>query len=218
MKYLGNPQSGSYQSLTASRNRYGQYMRTRATPVNPSSTFQVAARARLSSAADDWRGLTSTQRVGWADLGLQIVRNDSLGSSYNLTGFQAFVMLRVNLGNAGDALLSDAPFYAVPDPLTTITPTFGVASVSLAFTPTPLGAGERVFWFMSPQRSPGRSYEGDARLINVTAAAAASPSNLLSSYSARFGTPVVGNRIFVVGLRYKGGFLSAPVLTSALVA
>lgn len=218
MKYLGNPQSGSYQGLTASRNRFGQYIRTRATPVNPSSSFQVAVRARLATAAQDWRGLTATQRQGWADLGLSIVRTDTLGSSYNLTGFQAFVLVRSNLAAAGDAAISDAPAYVPPDPILTITPTLGAASISLAFTPTPLAAGERLFWSLSPQRSPGRAYEGDTRLINVTAAAAASPTSLLSAYQARFGTPVVGNRIFIVGQRYKGGFLSDPILTSALVA
>lgn len=218
MKILDVPRSGSYAGVTSSRNRYGQYLRTRATPVNPASSFQVTARARLSAAAEDWRGLTNTQRSGWNDLGAQIIRTDTLGSSYSLTGFQAYVMMRANLAAAGDAALTDAPLYAPPDPLLSITPTIGVGSVSLAFTPTPLSAGERIFWSLSPQRSAGRSFEGDTRLINVTAAAATSPTSILSNYQARFGTPVVGQRIFVVGQRYKGGFLSQPLLTSAVVA
>lgn len=218
MKYLGNPQSGSYQGITASRNRFGQYLRTRATPVNPSSSFQALVRARLSAAAEDWRGLTATQRQGWSDLGISMVRTDTLGSSYSLTGFQAFVSVRANLAAAGDTAISDAPLYAPPDPLLSVTPTLGAASVSIAFTPTPMGAGERIFFSLSPQRSAGRSFEGDTRLISVSAAAAASPVSFLAAYQARFGTPVVGSRIFVVVQRYKGGFLSVPLITSAIVA
>jgi hypothetical protein len=218
MKILDVPRSGSYAGLTSSRNRYGQYVRTRAIPVNPGTTFQAAVRARLSAAADDWKGLTAGQRAGWADLGNQMVRSDSMGSSYSLTGFQAYVSLRSNLAAAGDAALTDAPLYAPPDPMLTLTPTISSVAFSVAYTPTPVGAGERVFLSASPQRSAGRAFEGDTRLIQVTAAAGASPTVILTSYTARFGAPVTGQRIFVVAQRYKSGYLSAALITSVVVA
>jgi hypothetical protein len=217
MKILDVPRSGSYQGITSSRNRFGQYVRTRATPVNPATTFQQAVRARLTAAAQDWRALTATQREGWSSLGEFIERTDSLGQAYFLTGFQAFVLVRNNLAAAGDAALTDAPAYAPPDPLLSVTPTISAASVSIAYTPTPLGAGERAFISMSPPRSAGRAFEGDVRLISVTAAAAASPASILAAYQGRFGTPVTGERIFVVIQRYKGGFLSTPLITSTIV-
>lgn len=218
MKILDIPRSGSYAGVTSSRNRFGQYVRTRATPVNPSSSFQTTVRGRFSTAAVEWRLLTATQRAGWGDLGNQFSRTDSLGQSYSLTGFQCYVSLRSNLLAAGDAALAAAPLFAIPDAMLTCTPTIGVASVSIAYTPTPVAAGERVFISMGPQRSAGRSYEGDLRLISVTAAAAASPASILTSYQARFGVPVVGQRIFVGIQRYAGGFLSPMILTSAVVA
>jgi hypothetical protein len=217
MKILDVPRSGSYQGLTSSRNRFGQYVRTRATPVNPATTFQQAVRARLSAAASDWRTITNTQREGWASLGEFFSRTDSLGQTYFLTGFQAFVLIRNNLAAAGDAAVSDAPLYAPPDAILTLTPTISAASVSIAFTPTPLAAGERVFISMSPPRSAGRAFEGDVRLITVSAAAGTSPQSILSAYQARFGTPVTGQRIFVVAQRYKAGFLSTPLMNSTIV-
>jgi hypothetical protein len=218
MKILDVPRSGSYQGLTSSRNRFGQYVRTRATPVNPASTFQDAVRARLAGGASAWRLLTQTQREGWSSLGEFFQRTDSLGQTYFLTGEQAFLSVRNNLLAAGDAVLADAPLYAPPDAILTVTPTFSVAAQTVAFTPTPLSAGERIFVYMSPPRSAGRAFEGDVRLIQVSAAAGTSPVTVTTAYQARFGAPVVGQRIFVVVTRYKGGFVSQPLMTSAIVA
>lgn len=218
MKLLNYPSSGSYQNLTFSRNRFGQYVRGRSIPVNPSSTFQQTVRTRMAVNSSAWRGLTSTQRNGWSDLGLQMSRTDSLGQTYALNGFEAFCSVNNNLAAAGDALLTSAPLLAIPTALASITPTLTSAAFSLAFTATPLPAGARVFWYLGPQRSAGRAFEGDTRLVNVTAAAAASPSNVLASYQARFGTPVTGNRIFGAGVVYAAGFVSQPVLFSQVVA
>lgn len=218
MKILDSPRSGSYAGVTSSRNRFGQYVRSRATPVNPASSFQVAVRARMATNAAAWRSLTSLQRTGWNDLGLMISRNDTLGQSYTLNGFMAYCMVNNNRLAAGDAVLADAPIYTVPTALASITPTITAASFSLAYTATPLPAATRAFWYAGPQRTAGRSFEGDMRLISVTAAAAASPTNLLASYQGRFGTPVVGNRIFIAGATYSNGFLSQPLLVSATVA
>lgn len=218
MKILTVPESGSLAGQTASRNRYGQYLRTRATPVNPSSSFQVTVRARLATNASNWRDLTAAQRLAWADLGSQITRNDSLGQSYTLTGFGAYCLVNNNKLAAGDTAISDPIAYAVPDPLLTITPTATVATLSVAYTTTPLAAGVRLFVYASPGRSPGRIFEGDYRLVSVTAAAAASPANIFAAYVLRFGAPVVGNKIFVTGQTYLAGIMGPPLSTSLIVA
>ena len=217
MKILNYPSSGSYQSLTFSRNRFGQYVRTRAVPVDPSSTFQQAVRARLATAAQTWRTLTATQREGWAALGEQITRNDSLGQTYSLTGFQCYVQIANNRAAAGDAVVTDAPAHLPPNPIISVTPTITAASYSVAFTPTPLAASERIFISASPQRSAGRLFEGDYRLILVSAAAGTSPTVILAAYIARMVTPVVGNRIFTSVQRYLNGFLSNAISTSTIV-
>lgn len=218
MLILDSPRSGSYAGVTSSRNRFGQYVRNRATPVNPASTFQTTVRARMSQNASDWRNLTALQRTGWNDLGLQIQRSNSLGSTYNMTGFMAYCMINNNNMAAGNAQVSDAPILAIPDPLATITPTVTAASFSIAYTVTPLVTGARLFLYASPQRSAGRGFENDMRLISVSAAAAASPLVALTSYQGRFGTPVTGSRIFISGVVYLAGFMSPPLLTSTIVA
>lgn len=220
MKFLDVPRSGSYQGITSSRNRFGQYVRTRATPVNPNTTFQSDVRARLSANATAWRSLTDEDRLSWGYLGASVLRTDSLGQSYTLTGLQAFVLVNNNLAAAGEAAVTTPPTYLLPDPVNslTLTATAGVAAFSVAFTATPLPASTRLFVFASPQRSQGISFENDLRLIVVSAAAAASPVNALAGYTARFGTLVAGNKIFVSVVTHLAGFTSTPVRDAVIVA
>jgi hypothetical protein len=145
-------------------------------------------------------------------------RTDSLGQSYNLTGFQAYCSVNNNLDAMGSSVLADAPVLNTPDALLTTTITLTSASFSIAYTPTPIVTGAKLFVFASPQRSAGRNFEGDYRLIFVSAASAASPANVLSAYSARFGAPVTGNKIFVSLVVCDGGFESGPLLASKVVA
>jgi hypothetical protein len=218
MKIIDIPRSGSYHNVTSSRNRYGQYVRCRAIPCQPQSAYQGAVRTRLSGNAAAWRVLTASQRAGWADLGGSMVRVDSLGQSNSLTGFQAYCSVNCENQAAGNVVVADAPALQTPSSITTVTITLTAASFSIAYTPTPLGAGERMFTWVSLQRSAGRSFEGDLRLLAVSAAAAASPADVFSAYQSRFGTPIVGRRIFVRVRRYYLGFLSGPLTTSAVVA
>lgn len=210
MKYLGVPSSGSQAGTTASRNRFGQYFRTRAIPVNPSTAQQLVMRARMSTNAAGWRAITEAQRAGWEALGLMISRTDALGQAYTLNGFMAYCSVNNNKLDAGDAVVADAPAIVTPADLATVTITLTAVALSVAYTATPLAAGVRLFIFASPQKSAGRSFNGDYRLIAVTAAAAASPHNLLAAYTARLGVPVVGNKIFFKLATYSGGFMGSP--------
>lgn len=218
MKILDVPRSGSYQGVTSSRNRFGQYVRSRATPVNPNSAAQATARARLSQNAIGWRALTDAQRAGWEGLGALMSRSDSLGQSYTLNGFSAYCSINNNRLAAGDAVISDAPALTAPVNIVTATVTATAVALSIAYTATPLSANTRLFVYASPQRNAGRSFEADYRLIHVSAAAAATPANILAAYTARFGVPVVGNKIFLSMQAYNGGFVSGPLQASAVVA
>lgn len=145
-------------------------------------------------------------------------RTDSLGQTYTLNGFEAYCSINNNNAAAGNAVVSDAPSLETPSVVATLAITLTAASFSLAYTPTPLATGERLFVYASPQRNAGRQFEGDLRLVHVSAAAAASPANILSAYTARFGVPVVGNKVFLAVHNYLGGFRSGSFLASAIVA
>jgi len=147
-----------------------------------------------------------------------MTRTDSLGQTYTLSGFAAYCSVNNNKVAAGDAVVSAAPAIVTPTGILTATVTLTNAAFSIAYTATPLGAGVRLFAFCSPQRSAGRNFESDYRLIAVSAAAAASPANIFTAYSARLGTPVTGNKIFMQLQTYSGGFVGQPFLVSQVVA
>lgn len=218
MKILDVPQSGSVAGTTSSRNRFGQYRRTRAIPVNPASSAQGTVRARMSANAAAWRALNDAQRAGWTSLGLAMTRTDSLGQTYNLNGFMAYCSVNNNLDLIGSATVSAAPELITPDALLTATITLTSASFSIAYTPTPMPTGTKLLVFVSPQGSAGRSFNGDFRYIFQSAAAAASPADVLAAYTAKFGVPVTGNKIFVSLVASIGGFESGALITSKIVA
>jgi hypothetical protein len=218
MKVLKAPQSGSMAGTTASRNRFGQYERTRAIPVNPSTASQGQVRARMAANSAGWRIITSAQRAGWTGLGTSMVRTDPLGQSYSLQGNQAYASVNNNRLMTGLAVVADAPALTTPSTITGLVITLTAASFSIAYTPTPMPAATYLAIYCSPQRSAGRSFEADFRLIKVSAAAGASPLVVLSEYTAKFGVPIVGNRIFISAISVNLGFESGPFITSAVVA
>lgn len=218
MKILDVPRSGSYGGITSSRNAFGQYVRTRATPVQPRSESQLGVRARLSRTSSAWRALADGVRAGWASLGLSMRRTDALGQSYTLSGFQAHGAVNNVLAVAGLAMVDDAPALVTPDAPTNIALAIDPGTFDVTFAPTPVPADTYLFLRVSPQRSAGRNFEGDLRFLASTAPAGASPTDLLAAYTAKFGAPVEGNKIFVSATFMRGGFESAPFLASAVVA
>ncbi|MGH8743483.1 MAG: hypothetical protein ACREUY_04315, partial [Burkholderiales bacterium] len=140
------------------------------------------------------------------------------GQVYTLNGFMAYCSVNNNKLDAGDPTVPAAPAIVTPIQLSTAVVTLTAAAFSIAYTATPLPAATRLFIFTSPQKSAGRAFNGDYRLIQVTAAAAASPANIFAAYQARLGTPVVGSRIFISLATYNGGFKATPFNLSQLVA
>ena len=133
MKILDVPQSGSIAGVTSSHNRFGQYRRSRSTPVNVNSNAQGLVRTRLSVNSAAWRTLTTAQRAGWSDLGSSMVRSDSLGQSYTLQGNQAYASVNNNRLLCGLAVVADAPAIATPINIVTATITLTAAALSVAY-------------------------------------------------------------------------------------
>lgn len=83
------------------------------------------------------------------------------------------------------------------------------ASFSIAYTATPLAASTKLAIYATPQMLPGITYIKPSllRLLFTSAAAAASPANVLAAYNAMFGTLVAGRKIRVrtVVLNITGG-------------
>lgn len=196
MKILDVPQSGSLAGQTSSRNRFGQYRRSRAIPVNPNTSAQQSARDDFSAASQAWRGLTQAQRDAWAAFAATRPRTNSLGQTIYLTGHQTFVGLRALFAAVGLTLPMVPPAGAAPalTALSVVDPT--AAGLEATANPPLVPAATAVQIQSSPPLSPGREFNGDFRTIRV--AAAASQAELVAAdMVSRWGTLAAGQKFFL---------------------
>jgi hypothetical protein len=206
MKYIGLISSdarGKDGGNVASRNRFGTYLRAHVSPVQPRTTSQVANRNAFGAISSAWRGLTAAEVQGWNTLASTVTFKDTLGSSYNPTGAQLFMLMSRNLIRNGGSANANAPV-AIPaiPALLTLTPTItvtggAVTAISLAFTPTPVPTGVAMFIYASKSVSTGISFVSPSqyRFMVAVAAAADSPEALLTPYTTVFGTPPITGKI-----------------------
>lgn len=114
MKYQPGPiagaGSGSVGSLTASRNRFGPYFRTRAIPVNPNTTRQQVIRGYLSQLTSLWVStVTAPQRTDWETYADNVVMTDVFGAAIHLTGLNHYIRSNVPRLLAGLARVDQGP-------------------------------------------------------------------------------------------------------------
>jgi len=113
LKYgpLVSDASGSTGGVTIARNRFGPYMRSRTTPVNPNTDRQTSARAIMAFLAEQWREspMTAVIREAWETYAGSINWTNRLGDAVSLTGFNAFCMCNGAMINAGGDLVTAGP-------------------------------------------------------------------------------------------------------------
>lgn len=185
----------------ASKNRAGAYLRNKVTPVNPQSSYQVTVRARLSSLASGWRGLTQAQRLAWNSAVSDYKKTDIFGDIQNPSGFNLYVKLNSNLINIGVASISTPPLPVAVSVFTTATlaGAAGAQSLSLTVTPTTQPTSETIIVRATPAQSAGKFFvKSEFRQIATFTAATAGAYDLASAYIAKFG-PIgpAGVKIFV---------------------
>lgn len=223
VKILDVPQSGSVGGVTSSRNRYGQYRRARATPVNPSTPFQTAARLSFGAISVAWKGLTADQRESWNALADTVPWYDSLGQQIRLTGQAFFLKLNMQRATVGDPVVTDPPLPPTGwgNQVVSIT-TLSVESGSpqnLTFTvshPVIPALYKLTFW-ASPPLSRAVTFNNNVRFMAVKPAGAAGSVLLAVPYKARFGAPLAGQKIYVWSRLYFNGFTGPKFETSGIV-
>lgn len=99
---------GSVNGLTYSRNGNSAYVRSKATPVNPRTPGQTAARDSLNYVSTAWRGLTAAQRAAWNSLASTVPYTNSIGNVSYYSGFQLFMKNNLTLLGVGATIITDA--------------------------------------------------------------------------------------------------------------
>lgn len=191
---------GKIGGHVASRNRAGAYMRTKVTPVNPNTSYQAAARTRLVTFSQGWRSLTQEQRNAWEASVGSFQKTDIFGDIKKPAGINLYISLNVNLAESGGVAI-DVP----PLPTEVVGPSSLILSAAAGTNVMVLSWVGGVVppdtgWIVraTPQVSPGKNFVKSLyRNIALLPASEGSGYNLVTEYTARFGSLVSGQKVFV---------------------
>lgn len=194
---------GKLNGSVLSKNRTGNYIRNKITPVNPQTTYQMNARAIFAAMSQAWAGLSQVQRNGWAALAATLPFTDIFGDPKILTGQNMFVKLNSNLLKIGEPQIDAAPLKeaipAIQISALVATQTAGALTVlDATIVPTTVPAGFAVVVFATPAINPGVSFvKNQFRMIGVAPAPAVGVISLATLWNARYGGLSAGQKVFV---------------------
>lgn len=208
--------SGSIGATVFSHNRYGTYIRRRATPTVSQTEYAVAAKALMTTATQAWQGLTAAQQGAWNMWAAANPVQGSLGEPQQLTGHAAYCGLYVRMTKLGVAPLTAPPLTPAPAGLVTcsVAPDKTLGTCDVTYTATPLGATD-VLWFNACYvASAGKHWVNNLlRWSSISAVAPASPFDAFTIIEARLGAMTIGHRLILyvsVG-DTATGLLSSPL-------
>ena len=213
---------GKIGGHVASRNRAGAYLRTKVTPVNPSTVYQAAVRNRLAGISTDWRALTAPQRVAWNAAVADYAKTDIFGDIRNPSGFNLHQKLNNNLVNVGQAQITAPPLPEAVDAFTSVAVAadFTLQTVTITYAPA-IAADHSAIIFGTPAISPGVSFvKSEYRQFDVMNAADSTPFSIETEYIAKFGAiGAVGMKLFImaVAVNWNTGQAGIPITASCII-
>jgi hypothetical protein len=190
--------SGSLAGTTVSHNRGGAYMRTKAIPTNPQTSYQTAVRNEFGFLSSNWRNLTAAERLQWNAVTNQFQRKNALSKVITLSGINLYKGLNQALFEAGQSLLVAPPVPAGATNINTasVAISAGGATMVLTHAPTPTPAGNTLVVYATAPLSPGISFvKNKLRKITTIPAATATGESLQAAYVAKFGATILGQKI-----------------------
>lgn len=206
------------------RNRGGNYLRTKVTPINPKSLAQVLVRARLAGFAQAWRSLSEAQRGAWNAAVSQWTTTDVFGDVQTPTGNTLFSRLNLNIVNAGGSAIQSPPSPQGAEALTNLTlaaDSAGPGVFEVGYAPTDVPTGHALVIEATPSLSPGLyNVNNRFRQIAVLDAGTSSEEDIIAQYQAKFGSLIQGQKVHVRAklVRLATGEVSQSLTATSIVA
>lgn len=195
---------GSLNGSVFSRNKGGAYVRTKVSPVQPRTPAQLAQRAIFSTNAKAWSGLlTPAQRAEWTAFALAFPLTNVFGNAITISGLAAYGQLNNVLGTIGISAELDPPADKSVVPLAAVTGLTNDATAGTLELTTDAQAslvGTKYYVFATSNLAAGITPgQSKFRFIGAFAAlAAAVIVDISAAWGAKFGTPQVGQQIWVI--------------------
>ena len=194
--------SGKLGGHVFSKNRSGNYMRTKVTPTNPSTIAQTGARALFGAISAGWSALTLPFILGWNEAVVEWQKTNIFGDLKSPSGKALYQRLNNQAQSAGWPEVIQVP--AKEDfPVAIITNArIAVGAETIALSGLVSDAKVRVMEFATPVLSRGTKFvKNRLRLIETQLTSTSSEGDSYISYVAKYGAPSVGDNIYF-GLKY----------------
>ncbi len=178
----------------------------------------MSVRDNLSRVAAKWRTLTEAQRVEWMAAASAVKSNSRLGQNGALSGFQLFTKLNCTLVQFGQTEVETPPmrpqFPDLAPQNLVITNAAGVVALKLN---CPTDPGDSTIVRGSKPVSQGVEVCKDFRILGTCPAPVAGSSDITGLYTARYGLPKAGTKVYVQVNQVVDGWESLPRTFSAIV-
>jgi len=218
MKILDIPQSGKRGRTVSQDGAFGQVSRTLVIPQNPRTEAQLNRRQVLGMLAHNWRTIAEASRVAWNEAGRLVKSAARLGQSGPLSGFLLFVKVNCNLELVGAAAVELPPAVPAFAPNVVkgleLTNAGGVVAIKLTCAGT--SPAFNLVWG-TPPKSAGRFRPGDYYYLGVLPAVVGGRADITALYTAKFGVPAAGQKVFVRSKQVLDGYNDQPHQWSGIV-
>jgi hypothetical protein len=217
MKILDIPQSGKRGLYVSQNGRYGQISRALVIPANPQTPAQMSVRAILTRVSARWRSLQESQRAAWRAAASGVQSASRLGSG-PLTGQQLFNKINLTLSRFGQDQVDAPPVRPVFPDLAPQGLVITNVADAITLKLTCLGdPGENTIVRGSKAVSQGYEKFTDFRVLGTCPAAVAGSADITNLYTARYGAPPVGTKVFVRVNQFVDGWEDVPLTFAAVV-
>ena len=218
MKIIDVPQTGKLGLTVTYPSRNGLIRRSWVVPANPRTAEQLTARSRLSTAAAAYDALTEAQQDAWIAAAAQEQSRSTLGQSGPLTGLQLYTKINAALAIVGEPVASVPPAKPAFDPNVCqsleVTNPGGVVAIKLVCTGT--SSAFNLVRAAAPQNS-GTRRPMSIRYLGELPAVEAGKADITALYTAKFGAPVAGQRLFIQSNQMLDGWQELPIAFTGLV-
>jgi hypothetical protein len=189
---------GKLGGHVASKNRGGNYLRTKVTPVNPQTAAQTNVRAIFGGLASGWSALTEAQRDSFNGRVQEYAKTDIFGDLKAPSGKALYQRLNQNLALTGQAAITTCPAAGYTPFAEDFEVNGDVSSSTLEIEFQNDLTGYVLMVFATAPVSQGTNYvKNRLRMITAVGGTNAAPITIFNVYQQAFGTPAVGDKIFI---------------------
>jgi len=219
MKVIDTPRTGKIGNQVAYVSPFGQCYHAYVLPRDPATEAQYRVREIFGSASNGWGlKLTESQRQRWGLAAQNVSSHPSLGQYSHLSGQQLCVKINSVLRCVGQAPVAEPPAPVVfgPSPVGELI----VVNDAQSGVRLLLSVGtvtEDIMLFGQAPCSRGRMKHRRVCYLGLLGPAVNGQCDITALYTARFGQPAPGQKIFVVTCQEKNGWKGLDQVTSAVV-